>query len=96
MVKKKNANGNLPAYSIRLGALRGAVWANSANGNTYYTASLVRRYKDGDDYKETATFSGVADCLGVIEIARKCIDFMHGADEQADQEASEQGGVSHE
>lgn len=41
--------GNKPAKKFRLGFLEAAVWQNDG----FFTVTLSRTYKDGDEYKST-------------------------------------------
>ena len=59
-----NAN-NRPAYEKRLGAIRVTVWENVNDGRPWYNVAITRRYKDGDQWRETATFNGLGDLAQV-------------------------------
>lgn len=65
---KQRGDRSKPAFDRRLGAVRIAIWENdSDDGTPWWNVSLVRRYKDGDDWKETGTFNGLADLALVKE-----------------------------
>jgi len=65
---RKSEDRNRPVFEKRLGAIRVAVWANTSPGNeTWWNISIVRRYRDGDDWKEANTFNGLGDLALVKE-----------------------------
>jgi hypothetical protein len=70
------ANGeakNQPIQIVRIRNLRGAIWRNeSGEGQTYYTVTLSRLYKDGDGWRSSASL-GRDDLL----IAAKVLDQCH-------------------
>ena len=43
-----------PIHKWRIGLVTASVWRNS---NRFYTVTLSRSYKDGDDWKETNGFA---------------------------------------
>ena len=46
-----------PVHEIRLGRIRVAIWANQSNGKgVWFNTTIVRLYKDGDEWKETAAY----------------------------------------
>ena len=43
-----------PVKKIKVGGIEAAVWENtSKEGNKYYTTSMERNYKDGEEWKKT-------------------------------------------
>ena len=75
---KTKDNGNKgPAYQKRVGAVRGSVWTNENDGRVYFNTSLVRRYKDGEEWKEVSSFNGTADIVAAQEVLRCCLHFIH-------------------
>ena len=64
--------GNKPAHSVRIGTVRAAVWENHSGENTWYSVSLSRSYKDGDQWKNTESFN--RDDLLVVA---KVVDLAH-------------------
>ena len=76
--EKSKANGNKgPAYQKRVGAVRGSVWTNENEGRVYFNTSLVRRYRDGEEWKEVSTFNGTADIVAAQEVLKCCLHFIH-------------------
>lgn len=46
-----------PAHTIRLGAIKAAIWKNAAGENgTRYNVTVARLYKDGSDWKLSESF----------------------------------------
>jgi hypothetical protein len=48
---------NLPANVIRLGRIKGTVWANKTEKGTFYSVQIVRIYRDEDHWKEGTSFN---------------------------------------
>jgi len=52
---------NKPEKDFRIGPVRASVWLNERNveGDTvnFYSVRIEKSYKDGDDWKNTSTFS---------------------------------------
>ena len=57
-----------PANEIRLGRIKATIWANDSDNGTRYNVSIVRIYKDGDEWKEATSF-GRDELLLVAKIA---------------------------
>ena len=48
---------NTPEATIRAGGVKAVIWKNlSEGGKEYFTITLSRTYKDGDDWKETNSY----------------------------------------
>lgn len=88
--KSKENGNNGPVYVKRVGAVRGSVWANSNDGRTYFNTSLVRRYKDGQEWKEVSSFNGTADLVAAEEVMRCCRVFIHGEEDAASVEQGDE------
>lgn len=74
---KTQAEANKPAFETRLNQIRVSVWENAGdNGSRWFNTTITRRYKDGDDWKDTSTFSGLADLALVAEATRLARDFI--------------------
>lgn len=59
---------NKPVHTIRLGAIKAAIWENTFGETTRHSVSLSRLYKDGDQWKTTESF-GRDDLLLVGKVA---------------------------
>ena len=56
---KKNTS---PIWHKRLGSIRVAVFENATDDDkVWHTLSCVRRYKDGEEWKDSSTLSGLGD-----------------------------------
>jgi hypothetical protein len=65
---RTQAAGNKPAHTVRIGAIRAAVWENHSGENIWYSVSLSRLYKDGDQWKNSESFNR-DDLLAVAKVA---------------------------
>lgn len=74
MSKDQQPNG--PAKTIRAGNVKATIWENHTDaGDTYYSVSTTRSYKDGDQWKETNSF--YRDDLPKLElVTRKAYEFI--------------------
>jgi hypothetical protein len=50
------SENNKPIDTIRLGAVKAAIWRNETEAGPRYTATFERLYKDGDQWKSTRSF----------------------------------------
>ena len=49
---------NRPIHEMRLGSIRVTIWQNESNdGSAWYRASITRRYKNGNEWADTTSFS---------------------------------------
>ena len=71
-------NGTPPVFERRLGSIRVAVFENSSESGPWWTASLVRRYKDkdGDEWRDANTFNGLQDLAVVQEVVGLAQQFI--------------------
>jgi hypothetical protein len=65
-MKEKNGKAKRPAYVKRIGALKVSVWENDSDGRIFHNLTIVRSYKDGDEWKESNSLS-VADMAALKE-----------------------------
>lgn len=61
-----------PAHEIRLGAVKATIWENETAVGTRHNVNVARLYKDGDEWKQTASF-GRDDLL----LVAKVVDLAH-------------------
>lgn len=52
---------NKPVYEKRIGSIRLAIWENENQGKPWFNVSVVRRWKEGEQWTESSTFNGLAD-----------------------------------
>jgi hypothetical protein len=45
-----------PVHEVRLGRIRAAIWENETQNGTRHNVTLSRLYKDGDEWKDSASF----------------------------------------
>ena len=51
------ANNKKPVHEVKLGSIRAAVWANkSEDGRTWFNVTIGRLYRDGEQWKDSASF----------------------------------------
>lgn len=66
-----------PAAKFRDGRLEVTVWENSNDENTWYSVTLERSYKDGEDWKKTGSLNG-DDALKAAHLLTKAHDAILG------------------
>ncbi len=58
-----------PVHTIRLGLIKASVWKNETpSGAVRHNVTIVRLYKDDDEWKQTTTF-GREDLPLVVKVA---------------------------
>jgi hypothetical protein len=65
-LEQKPRNG--PVHEIRIGLIRGTVWANQGENGPWHTVTFSRSYKQGDEWKQAST-STRDDLLVVSKVA---------------------------
>lgn len=64
-------SGSPPASVIRDGNLKASIWENEGNKGTYFTTTIAKTYRDGNDkIRDTNVFNN-SDLLRVSELARQ-------------------------
>ena len=74
--KTKEKNAPTPAYEARLNHIRLTIWENVNKGSSYFNTVITRRYKEGDEWKESCTFSGLGDLALVAEAVSLAREFV--------------------
>ena len=46
-----------PKHAIRVGAVQAAIWENDGEKGPFHTVTLTRRYKAGENWKRSSSFS---------------------------------------
>ncbi len=64
-----------PAAKFRLGAVTATVWKNSNGDKSFYSTTLARSYKDGDDWKESDSFNS-GDLLNAAQVLRRAENWI--------------------
>lgn len=60
-----------PVQEIRMGRIRAAIWENETTNGARYNVTISRLYKDGDQWKDSASF-GRDDLPLVAKVADRC------------------------
>ena len=68
-----NSTKQTPAATLRDGATKATLWQQQSEKGVFYNVTLSRTYKDGDEYKNSSSFSG-AELLRVARLAGKAYD----------------------
>ncbi len=82
--------GKAPVFQKRIGAVRATVWENNVDGRSYFNINLARRFKDGDEWKDTPTLNNCGDALAAIEALRRCIDFIDARENELAADVSDE------
>ena len=59
-----------PIHKIKDSLLTANIWANQAENGIFYSVTFERSYKNGDEWKSTASFSG-GDILKIAFLAQR-------------------------
>ena len=91
----QDAGKQRPAHEIRLGRIKATIWANQADNGTWYNVTLSRNYKDGDEWKSSASF-GRDELLTVAKAADIANTWIHGQNQAPVGNGSDEGGGGEE
>ena len=69
---------NKPAHEIRFGQIKATIWENDTENGTRFSVTLAKVYKDGDDWKETKSFSR-NDLLAVSHVSQLAATWVNEA-----------------
>lgn len=67
---------NKPAATFRMGTVKATVWANEANGKTFYSVTFSRGYKDEAGKWHDADSFGRDDLPRVEKLAAKTYEWI--------------------
>lgn len=59
-----------PVHEVRFGAVRAAIWRNESQNGPWYSVTLSRLYKDGDQWRDSTSFG--RDDLLLVAKASDC------------------------
>lgn len=76
---------NRPVHVVRYGAIKAVIWRNETSAGPICNVTVARSYKDGDQWKESASF-GYEDLLPLA----KCLDLAHSWIHDARENESQQ------
>lgn len=77
------SKANKPVHEIRLGRIKAAIWENETQNGTRHNVTVTRLYKDGEQWKDSASFG--RDDLPVLA---KVLDRAHDWIFEASQDPS--------
>jgi hypothetical protein len=72
---KKNETTK-PAFEQRFNHIRLTIWENSNKGAAWFNVVITRRFKDGEEWKESSSFSGLGDLALVSAAVRSAEEFL--------------------
>lgn len=52
----KSTSKTRPVHEIRLGRIKAAIWENSTDNGSRHNVTVSRLYKDGEQWKDSASF----------------------------------------
>lgn len=85
--KENTGTAKAPVFQNRIGGIRATVWENQTDGRNYFNINLVRRFKDGDEWRDSSTLNSIADALSAMECLRCCVEFIHQREAELHSEA---------
>ncbi len=68
-----NTSKTPPVQTLRDGKLKAVIWKNPSEKGHFYSADLIRSYQEGDNWKDTHSFSGT-ELLRIGRLANKAYD----------------------
>lgn len=57
LLEELHMTDNQPVHKETYGQIQTSIWRNEKEEFTSYSASITKRYKDGDDWKSTTNFN---------------------------------------
>ena len=51
--KQDSGTSNAPVHAIRKHSLKASIWRNETRSGAMYNVTLIRTYKDGEEFKDT-------------------------------------------
>lgn len=89
MTKKNGTKENGPVYSKRIGLVRVSIFENAHEGRTYHNVTVSRRYRDGDEWKDTNSLNGLADVACLKEALQHATAWLNARDDEQNAAAEE-------
>lgn len=75
-IDNSSSDGKRPSFEVRLNAIRVSVWRNHGESGEWFNTVITRRYKEGDEWRETNALNGLADLALVLEGARLARNYI--------------------
>lgn len=67
-----------PTHKIRYGAIQASIWKNESNtGDSWYSVTLGRRYKDDDEHWQTSHSLGMRDLPLLVSASQSAYQWIH-------------------
>lgn len=66
-----------PAQTFRYGKIEAAIWENKTENGVLHKVTFNRRYKDGDEWKNTTSF-GRDDLPLIAKLVNKAHSWIYG------------------
>ena len=85
----KTKEATRPVYVKQVGAVRAAVWANGNDERTFFNVSVSRRYRDGEQFKESSSLNGLGDVACLREALVHVANWLSHADDEMHSTAGE-------
>ncbi len=80
MTKKQKDSNNSgvshPAFVRRLNHVRVSVWMNTGDNGNWFNTVITRRYRDGEEWKDSSAFNGLGDLALLAEGIRLAQNFI--------------------
>lgn len=67
-----------PVFEQRFNHIRLTIWENVNKNSKFFNTVVTRRYKDGTEWKESSSFSGLGDLALVSAAVRSAEEFLRG------------------
>lgn len=67
--------GDKPIKVFSYGGVKSSVWEKKKDGITFYSAKIVKVYKDGEEWKETNSYNA-NDIPKLSHVADKTFEFI--------------------
>ena len=69
-----------PVHEIRIGRIKATIWENETQNGTRHNVTVSRLYKDGDEWKDSASF-GRDDLPLVAKVADQAHSYIFGCNQ---------------
>jgi hypothetical protein len=67
-----------PVFEQRFNHIRLVIWENQTKGQSWFNIVITRRFRDGEEWKESSSFSGLGDLALVSSAVRSAEEFLRG------------------
>ena len=67
-----------PVLDQRFNHIRLVIWENTNKGQVWHNVVITRRFRDGDEWKESSSYSGLGDLALVDEAVDMAKEFLRG------------------